>query len=40
MAELIKRYQAAKLKNGIVHGFKIHMDVIAAALKVYEAVKG
>ena len=40
MLDLIKKYQAAKLKNGIVHGFKVHMDVLSAVLKVFESVKG
>ena len=40
MLDLVRKYQAAKLKNGIVHGFRIHMDVLSAVLKVFESVKG
>lgn len=38
MMELIKKYQCIKLKSGIVAGFKVHMEVIIAALKVFESV--
>ena len=39
MLELIRKYQATRLKSGIVPGFKMHMEVLSAALKVYESVK-
>ena len=39
LLELIKRYQSIKLSQGIVHGFKIHMEVLIATLRVFEAVR-
>ena len=39
MLDLVRKYQATTLKNGIVPGFKMHMEVLSSALKVFESIK-